>query len=195
MSFTNEVIKKKFQNKFTAACYNGKLDVAKQLLKDHPDIDIFAENGLSLKITFTYLFTELSEWLLSFNPDTKILEKVFLDLCFYGYLHSVKWLLSVKPNIDVTADNNIAFVRACVNTTIAWSNNYLEIAIYLMSLKPYHYILELDDNHCVVNYKVRDLNEIKWLERRIPLLAFNGSQDNAFKKLNFDVVREICLFV
>lgn len=183
------------ENAFINTCYNGDLNLAKQLLNDHPNIDIFREKGITLRITCPNKYFDFAEWLLSFNPEKDIYEGVFLELCYHGHLDSAKWLLSMRPNIDVTIKNNYAFVWSCEYAKYAWSYTYLETAKWLLSLKPYYYILNLDKYGCFLSYAIRDLKDTKWLERRMPLLAYHTNTDNAFKKLNLDVIREICLFI
>jgi hypothetical protein len=185
----------KYNKKFINAGYKGDLVLAKQLLSDYPYIDIFEKEGLTLNIVCQSKFYDFGEWLLSLNPQKNICERVFVNLCYHGHLDAAKWLLSKRPNIDVTTKNNHAFVWACEYARQAWSLNYLETAKWLLSLKPYYYILVLDKFGCFVSYKIREPKEIKWLERRIPLLAYHTNTDNDFKKLNLDVIREICLFI
>jgi hypothetical protein len=188
-------MKIKTEKTLITASYKGDLVLAKQLLLDNPYINIFGKEGLTLSIVCKYKYYDFAEWLLSLNPENIIVNYVFVDLCYYGHLESAKWLLSKRPNIDVTIKNNNAFIWACEQSLYAWSINYLDIAKWLLSLKPYHYILEFDKFGALKKYSIRKPNDVKWLERRIPLLAYNTNTDNDFKKLNFDVIREICLFI
>lgn len=187
-------------NQFTSACYKNDLNLAKKLLSEHPHLNPFGDYPLNprgnlLFVVCEFKYFEFAEWLLSLNPKKEICETIFENLCYYGKMDGAKWLLSKRPNIDVTSKNNYAFVWACEYSKCLWSTEHLEMAKWLQSMKPYHYILELDKFGCFVSYKVREPKEIKWLERRIPLLAYHTIKDNDFKKLNFDVIREICLFI
>lgn len=189
---------------FTDACHKNDLNLAKQLLSEYPDLKPFGDDRnlypLSPRSNLVFVvcefkYFEFAEWLLLLNPKKEICETAFVNLCYYCKLDSAKWLLSKVPNIDVTTKNNYAFIWACEYAKYVWSYEQLEMAKWLQSLKPYHYILELDKFGSFVSYTVRESKEIKWLERRIPLLAYHTNTDNDFKKLNFDIIREICLFI
>lgn len=186
---------------FIVACYKNNITLAKQLLGLFPNMDIFAENGKSLKVACDHHYYELAEWLISMKPKKEIASHVFSDLCYHGHFESAKWLHIKIPTIDVTARNNRAFrwtaefSRVIPVSNFKKKNLYFDIAKWLMVLKPNHYIIELDSYGYIYDYWIRELNDIKWLERRLPLLAFCSKYDNAFKQLNFDVIREICLFI
>ena len=75
-------VKEQFEN----ACANGKLEKAKELLKNNPDINISADY----------------EW-------------AFICSCLNGHLNVSKWLLQTKPDIDISAYNEYAFRWACYN--------------------------------------------------------------------------------
>lgn len=197
------------KTKVIEACYKNDLTLAKQLLSDCSPLNIINIVGYDrnpqqyplynpLYIACEYKYFEFAEWLLSLNPNKENYEEVFINLCYYSHLDAAKWLLSKKPTIDITIKNNYAFVWACEYSRYIWSFEQLEMAKWLVSLKPYHYILELDNFGCFISYSIRKPKDIKWLERRIPLLAYyntNIKDKNDFKRLNFDVIRKICLFI
>ena len=50
-----------------------------------------------------------------------------------GHLEVAQWLLTVKPNIDISANNEYAFCCVC-------EYGHLEVAQWLLSIKPDIYI-------------------------------------------------------
>ena len=61
--------------------------------------------------------------------DFCINEEGFKWVCENGYLEIAKWLLTIKPDIDISADNKYAFTSVC-------ENGHLEVAKWLLSIKP-----------------------------------------------------------
>ncbi len=49
--------------------------------------------------------------------------------CCHGHLQLAQWLISVKPNINISAENEDVFRYAC-------SQGYLQVAQWLLSVKP-----------------------------------------------------------
>jgi hypothetical protein len=71
----------------------------------------------------------LAKWLLQIKPDIDISAEIFTVVCLNGYLEVAKWLLQVKPTINISADNDCAFRCAC-------HNGHLEVAQWLSQVKP-----------------------------------------------------------
>jgi hypothetical protein len=46
-----------------------------------------------------------------------------------GYLHIAKWLFEIKPTINISTNNELAFQRAC-------KNGHLHVAKWLLKIKP-----------------------------------------------------------
>lgn len=212
------------QGMFTAVCRNGNIETAKKLFSKNPNItitqDIFSEacyNGylelakwmvtLEPKVTKYYVSAficacrqghlEIAQWIFSLD-DSVIEDKLsFILACFYGKLEVAQWLLSISPNIDNKTDETNELYDNMFQ--VACGNDKIPVAQWIMSLKPYRYYLEIqDEEQEIVNYYVRDSRDINWLQRRIPLLAYNNNNpesQNIFKVLNLDLIREICMFV
>ncbi len=178
---------------FVDACYKGDMLAAQDLLIDYPDIDVFVENGKALQYVCEHNH-QIAEWLLSFNPKKDIVDYVFVELCYYGNFESAKWLFSKIPTIDVTTRGHCSFKWACEFARLTEINDYTTIVNWFVSLKPYHYHVVLNNNH-VIDYYVRPLRDVKWLERKIPMLAYNSDSYNIFQELNMELIREICLYV
>ena len=63
-----------------------------------------------------------------------------------GFLEITKWLYEIKPNINVSINNDEAFKNAC-------KNNHLEVAMLLTSIYPNRYkIIKYDKN--VIEYNI-----------------------------------------
>jgi hypothetical protein len=52
-----------------------------------------------------------------------------LDICRKGEIDLAKWLLGMKPDIDISAVGEYAFRTACVN-------GHIEVAKWLLEMKP-----------------------------------------------------------
>ena len=100
-----------------------------------------------------------------------------------------KWLLQIKPSINISEDNDYTFCRAC-------ANGKLEIAVWLQTLKPYLYKINYDINGKYVSHYVRtkaEAKEARWQE--IKYLVWFGKKNSNKKcmlnKLPSDIVRYI----
>lgn len=74
-------------------------------------------------------------------------EKVFRLACHNGHLEVAQWLLTVKPTIDISAENDNAFRYACYY-------RHLNVAQWFISLLPYKYNVVIENNK-IVAYNVR----------------------------------------
>ena len=134
-------------------------------------------------------------------------------------------MLQVKPNINISAENEDAFCMACENCHLdvcqwllqqkptinisaynelafreACINVHLHIAQWLQSLKPYLYVIEYDENGQYKGYEVRSKEETNWEQRKyLVWLASNHcpeqNKTNLLYKLPSDVSRLIIGFV
>ena len=85
------------ESQFINLCSRGDLLGAQQYLKFHPIIHISAA------------------------------EQAFCYTCFNGHLHVIQWLLQIKPCINISVYNDLAFSNAC-------TNGHLEIAQWLLHI-------------------------------------------------------------
>ena len=57
-------------------------------------------------------------------------------------------------------------------------------------------MIELDPSQTrILNWRIRSIEETRWLERAVPILAYNSKTPNVFQMLNYDTMRHICEFV
>ena len=131
---TNENIYISYNNDeaFCIACCYGYLEVAKWLLTQKPDIDIFAEYDYAFRFSCANGHFELAKWLLIQKPyinSSAKIEYAFSYACFNGYLEVAKWLLIQKPDINISLENEYAFRFAC-------NYGHLEVAKWLLIQKP-----------------------------------------------------------
>lgn len=134
----------------------------------------------------------IAQWLFDVNPDINISERgeqAFRFVCDFDHLHIAKWLIQVKPDINISIYKDVSFRSACFEDRI-------EIAEWLYQIRPYHYILKVNKKNQIIHYDVRPFAEIKWLERREPLMAhYNKKEKNVFWNLSKDIVRNICEYI
>jgi ankyrin repeat protein len=177
---------------FRLACKNGHLDVARWLLRQKPNIDIFARNNESFINACKNGHLNVAQWLYqkSIQRHQTIdisLEDgfAFREACGNGHLDVCQWLFQTDPSIDITARYNDAFERACMN-------RHLNVAQWLASLKPEYSIVDenSDDWSCQV---LTDPKDIEWnKKKKLVWLASQPRQpgaDNMVARLPTDVAR------
>jgi ankyrin repeat protein len=91
------------EERFIELCENGDLDGAQQCYQLNPNINIFLNIDIS--------------------------ENAFRIACSKGHLEIAKWLLLVKPDINISANNGYAFRIAC-------SEGHLEVTQWLHLVNP-----------------------------------------------------------
>ena len=156
---------------FCNACANGQLRVAKQLVELYPQINISADHDYA-----------------------------FRGACAYGRIEVAKWLVESYSQINISAYYNEAFKSACAYYNdafrCAYAYGHLDVAKWLAEIRPYHYVLELDSSQTrILSWRIRPIEETRWLERAVPVLAYNSKTLNVFQMLNYDTMRYICKFI
>jgi hypothetical protein len=76
--------------------------------------------------------------------------------CVNGHLEVAQWLLQIKPNINISAENEYAFYFACFG-------GHLEVAQWLLQVKP-----TIDISACEAFYvacKTEQLHVLQWLHQ------------------------------
>ena len=157
-----------YNSEFCNACANGWLRVAKQLVELYPQINISADHDYA-----------------------------FRGACIYGHIEVAKWLVESYPQINISAYYNDAFRGACTYAhALRGSYGHLNVAKWLIDIRPFHYMIKLDPSQTrILSWKIRSIQEVKWLERAVPVLAYNSKTPNIFQMLNYDIMRYICEFV
>jgi ankyrin repeat protein len=126
----------------------------------------------------------------------------------------------VKPNIDISVNNESAFCCACMNghlEVVQWLLSVkpdinisaqdefafcitcylgrLEVAKWLQSLKPYLYVIEYDENGKYTGYKIRSKEEANWEKRKYALHMTLKEDINILYHLPVDIAKAVTLFV
>ena len=178
---------------FINACANGHLEVAKSLVDNFSStLNVSAQDDYAFRDACLNGHFEVAKWLVHINPSVNVSacdNYAFRYACLNGHLKVAKWLIAIKPSIDISAVNNHAFKMVCIC-------GRLEVAKWLVQIRPYHYVLELNQSQTrILSWKIRPIRDVKWLERAVPVLAYNSKTPNVFQRLNYDTVRYICEFV
>jgi hypothetical protein len=111
--------------------------------------------------------------------------------CERGHLEVAKLLLSVKPDIDISYDNNRVFRYTCRKADC----KYLKVAKWLQSLKPWLYVIEYDIYGKYTGYKIRSKEEANWEMRKHALHLALQEKTNILYHLPVDIAKTVTLFV
>lgn len=179
---------------FCCACYNGKLDIVQFILNIYPSINVSSKNEYAFRVALIKNHIDICKWLLQFNSKINldvirgIINEKFWEFCIEGNKENAEWLFCIYPGIKKCI-NHCLYIMVC-------SNDRIDVAKWINTVKPYYFILELNnDESKILKYSIRKVSERKWLERRIPVLAHNCNNDNIFKCVPYDIIRYICMFV
>jgi hypothetical protein len=185
---------------FMWSCMHGKLDIVKWIYSVKPDININADcgnndddgfensdvNGFTMACTNGAL--EVAKWLLEIDP-IKTLSGIdefdtFALVCkerkyqndiegnSYDPLPILKWLLEIKPDINISKNNEMAFYYACVY-------NNKETANWLLQIKP-DLNISIDNNY-IFRKSASNLEIIKWLLEIKPDIDIEMNNHEVFK--------------
>ena len=117
-----------------------------------------------------------------------VLDEAFIRACCYDHLHVAQWLLSIKPDINISVHNAGAFRFACQNGDLhiaqwllsvkpdinisardeeafrwACSEGHLQVAQWLQTLKPHLYVINDYDDYYDYDYDYYDDNSYEEL--------------------------------
>ena len=178
---------------FPLACFSGNKELVELFLARYPnDIDISRNNGEAFNKCCLRGHIHLAKRLLEINPNYNISlakELAFRTACKGGHVEMVKWLYKLKPDINVFAVNHYAFITTCEYQRI-------NVALFLTTICPYHYELILNEDKTMIeHYSLRAVSDIKWLERRLPLVSYYLDVNTMFSSMPFDTVKMICEFI
>jgi ankyrin repeat protein len=146
-------------NGFTMACIEGNLNIAKWIF------EIDSVKTLSGIETFN-TFPLVCKYKKYYNN---------YDNTHFDPIPILKWLLEIKPDIDISANNELAFDNACHYGSI-------ETAKWLLEIKP-DINIRIDNDNIFRGCCVSDenLSIIKWLLEIKPDINIEANNHNAFK--------------
>jgi hypothetical protein len=102
-------------------------------------------------------------------------ESAFRLACYDGHLQLAQWLLSVKPDINISAKDEEAFRSAC-------SGGHLKIAQWLLSIKPDINISADGEDAFQYACYYGHLHVAQWLQTLKPYLyIINYNEDGSYK--------------
>ena len=185
---------------FMFSCYYGKLEIVKWIYSVKPEININADcgdndfdgfensdvNGFTMACTSGKL--DVAKWLLEIDPiktlsgidefDTFALvckeKKYENDIAGESYDPQpiLKWLLEIKPDINISQKSEMAFYYACV-----YEN--LDTAKWLLEIKP-DINISIDDE-LIFRKSSQNSQIIKWLLEIKPDINIEANSHDAFK--------------
>jgi len=111
--------------------------------------------------------------LLQNNQNINIYDSAFRIACGYGHLAVAQWLLSVKPDINISAEDNWAFSNAC-------EMGHLEVAKWLLQVKPDIDISTYEEYAFRQACSKGHLEVAQWLLSVKPAIDISACDDYAF---------------
>ncbi len=147
------------------------------------------------------------------------LEEAFINACEYGNLLVVQYLLSIKPDIDISAYNEAVFRHACCHghllvaqwlltiksdINISTNNEYafriacfsghLLLAQWLQSLKPHLYVINYNNDGSYKDYYIRSKEEARWEQRKY-LVWLASDQSPNKKSLFYRIPQDVSRYI
>ncbi len=126
-------MEKEKQSLFISFCANSRLDDAIKFLINNPDVCVANGEDSAFATACYYGHLTIAKWLFArysnFIDISISNDIIFRWTCKAKQLHVLKWLIRIKPDIYVSADNNRAYVEA-------WCWNNIIIAKWLTHFNP-----------------------------------------------------------
>ena len=110
--------------------------------------------------------------------------------CYYGHLEVAQWLLEIKPDIDISARDDIAFCFAC-------HYGHLKVATWLQDLRPWLYKIIIKQNDDLIPH-INTLEDQQFYKRKYVVWLSSSNTPNKnciFYKLPQDVSRKIAMML
>lgn len=177
------------QEKFIKLCINRRLEDAKILLQNNPNINISYGNEIVFRLACYKGDLEMAKWLLEVKPDIDMFagtRHVFYTACFAGQLEIAKWLLELNLE-NISNEYKDSFCAACYN-------GHLDIAKWLQSLVPSLFVIYYNNDGSYKNFYIRNEEEqtkyILWEKRKIPLWLASRNSPNK-KSLIYKIPTDI----
>jgi ankyrin repeat protein len=139
------------QEQFSNHCANNELELAKQLLEQHPSICARWYGDDALRKAFKNNHKEVAIWLLTCMDQKNYcyFEYEFTIACECGQLEIAQWILEKHPNIDIFGYDNEGFTWACVL-------GHKNVVEWLLTLNPNQYINGARHEHALIRASQHD---------------------------------------
>lgn len=197
---------------------NGYLELSRLFYRYDPNI------LNNFNIIDSFVFEEgnsgFIKWILSLKPDIKIDELSFINVCQSSNLDLLKFLLKIRPNLDISSNNEAAFRIACVNSNInivkfllekkpdinisannnegflqsAYYNN-LELMKYLIKIKPNLNICAGHYSAFIYCCKYDNIDMFKYLVSLLPEINFSMDDEIFFRTACSSNSKNIMIFL
>lgn len=101
---------------FSTACTNGHLDMAKWILSLKPEISVTIEDNVIFRKSCYYGHLNVAKWLLTLisqdSLDKMDWDQLFSNVCSGNQYEVARWLVELRPNIDIAYEKHVNFVYA-----------------------------------------------------------------------------------
>lgn len=206
---------------FLMSCKQGNIDIIKWLLEEKQDINIIISNEFAFMTACSNGYLEIAQFIYEkykiMNYKSEKYELAFINSCRSNNIELPKWLLTIKPDINISIGDEWAFRNACTfgkldiakwllqikpNIDIVIRNNYsfcfscienqIEIVKWLLEIKPDIYISYYNETIFPQCSKWGLLDIMKLLYQKNPLINnyvnFNICFYIACKHNNIDII-------
>lgn len=178
-------------------CDSGDLIGSQEYLRLNPEVIIDAWNDMAFRHccykAHLKQYLQIAKWLFQVykerNKQIHMIEMLFRDVCHYGVLEVAKWLLEIKPDMDICFEDNAPF-------RLALEVGNMDIAKWLQQIRPYLYVINYDINGKYKNYYIRNKEEENFERRKYALfLSTNKEDKNILYEMPIDVSKMAIQFV
>lgn len=145
-------------------------------------MEIFIEGELLPIRTILETYPTVNNYTDFDDAMNRAMNRVFILACANGYFEITKWLLKIKPTIDVSYNNNQAFIDTCRQ------GHRLEAAKWLYNLIPEigNSIIEQALHGSCTNYECEQCLAVpKWLLELKPSINRPAVTGKIFKYANY----------
>ena len=184
---------------FAIGCNNGILNIARWASLHIPINEIFSNFPIFYNACI-HGPLEIAQFILEgiqkyyhsikkIGPIKEIVKRGFEHAWQNGRLDIAEWILSLESFSlqEIEYENQLIFI-VCINNCI----NIIDI---LIKFRPYKLnIVFNEDRTQIIDYSINPQHEEKWLQRKLPLLAYHCNLP-FFNGIPKEIVREICEYV
>jgi len=182
---------------FLISCKRGKINIIKWLFEVKKDINILIFNELPFMTACSNGFLDIAEFIYEkykeINHISDRYEEAFFDSCispsWMGSNDNIeisKWLLKIKPDIDISRNEEKAFRNAC-------TFGKLNIAKWLLEIKPDINIVILNNFAFVFSCIENHIEVVQWLLQIKPDIYESYHNESIFRECckwgNLDILK------